>query len=103
LFLHGKSTKAEADFQKEREETIERLIGCNLLRSSSIVEGMRKVSREEFLPKVYVHYAYLEAPFPIPGDRMQTMWCPQSYDGTILVREDDSMGYQMKAPHTKVS
>jgi protein-L-isoaspartate(D-aspartate) O-methyltransferase len=61
---HGKSTKTRAGFQKEGEEMIERLIGWNLLRSASIVEAMRKVPREEFMPREYVDYAYLEAPSP---------------------------------------
>jgi protein-L-isoaspartate(D-aspartate) O-methyltransferase len=73
----GKSTKTEADFLKEREEMIERLNRWALLRSSSIVEAMRRVPREEFMPRDYVDYAYLEAPFPIPGDGMQTISCPQ--------------------------
>ncbi len=64
---HGKSTKTKADFLKEREEMVQRVIGGNLLRSKSIIEAMRKVPREEFMPRDYVVYAYLEAPFPIPG------------------------------------
>jgi protein-L-isoaspartate(D-aspartate) O-methyltransferase len=76
---HGKSTKTKADFLKEREEMIERLIGWNLLKSSTILDAMRKVPREEFMPKEYVDYAYLETPFPIPGDGMQTISCPHSY------------------------
>ena len=76
---HGKSTKTKADFLKEREEMIERLIGWNLLKSSTILDAMRKVPREEFMPREYVDYAYLEAPFPIPGDGMQTISCPHSY------------------------
>ena len=58
---------------------IERLIGWNLLKSSTILDAMRKVPREEFMPREYVDYAYLEAPFPIPGDGMQTISCPHSY------------------------
>jgi len=76
---HGRSTKSKADFLKEREEMIERLIGWGLLRSRSIIEAMRKVPREEFMPRDYVDYAYLEVPFPIPGDGMQTISCPHSY------------------------
>jgi len=76
---HGKPTKTEADFLKEREEMIERLIGWSLLKSRSIIEAMRKVPREEFMPRDYVDYAYLEAPFPIPGDGTQTISCPHSY------------------------
>lgn len=76
---HGKSTKTKADFLKEREEMVQRVIGWNLLRSRSIIEAMRKVPREQFMPREYVDYAYLEAPFPIPGDGMQTISCPHSY------------------------
>jgi len=76
---HGKSTKTKADFLKEREEMVQRLIGWNLLRSTHIIEAMRKVPREEFMPRDYVDYAYLEVPFPIPGDGMQTISCPHSY------------------------
>ncbi|MGA9347941.1 MAG: protein-L-isoaspartate O-methyltransferase [Anaerolineae bacterium] len=68
--------KTKADFLKEREEMIGRLIGSGFLRSSSIVEAMRKVPREEFMPKEYVDYAYLEAPVPILGDGMQIILCP---------------------------
>ena len=76
---HGRSTKTKADFLKEREGMTERLIGWGLLKSRSIIEAMRKVPREEFMPREYVDYAYLEAPFPIPGDGMQTISCPHSY------------------------
>jgi len=76
---HGKSTKTEAGFRKEREQMIRRLIKWNLLRSRPIIDAMRKVPREEFMPREYFDYTYLEAPFPIPGDGVQTISCPHSY------------------------
>lgn len=73
-------TKTGKEFAKEREETIERLIREGFLRSSGMIEAMRKVPRERFVPLEYRDYAYREVPLPIPGDgKNQTISCPHSY------------------------
>ena len=89
---HGKSMKTEADFRKEREEMIRRLIKWSLSKSRPIIDALRKVPREEFMPREYVDHTYLEAPFPIPGDGMQTISCPHSYPlfyEALELRSDD--------------
>jgi protein-L-isoaspartate(D-aspartate) O-methyltransferase len=39
---------------------------------------MLKVPREDFMPPSYRDYAYLEVPFPLPGEEA-TISCPHSY------------------------
>ena len=39
---------------------------------------MLKVPREDFVPRCYRDYAYLEVPFPLPG-KQSSISCPHSY------------------------
>lgn len=73
-----KPTKSRKDFKREREEKIRQLIRHGYLRSEHIKEAMLKVSREDFIPHNYRDYAYLEVPFPLPGEKA-TISCPHSY------------------------
>jgi len=48
------------------------------LRSERIKHAMLKVHREDFMPRLYKDYAYLEVPFPLPGEQA-SISCPHSY------------------------
>lgn len=73
-------TKTEKEFAEERGRTVERLIQEGFLRSLDMIEAMKRVPRERFVPLEYRDYAYQEVPFPIPGDgKNQTISCPHSY------------------------
>jgi len=73
-----KPVKTKWDFDKEREEKVHWLIRKGLLKSHLVIEAMMKVPREDFIPKLYRDYAYMEVPLPIPG-RNATISCPHSY------------------------
>jgi protein-L-isoaspartate(D-aspartate) O-methyltransferase len=70
--------KTKAEFRKEREEKVRRLIGDGYLNSNRIKDAMLKVQREDFIPPLYRDYAYLEVPLPLPG-KEATISCPHSY------------------------
>jgi protein-L-isoaspartate O-methyltransferase len=59
--------KTKAEFRREREEKVRRLVRDGYLKSSRIKDAMLKVRREDFIPPLYRDYAYLEVPFPLPG------------------------------------
>lgn len=70
--------KSQGEFQREREEKVSSLIRLGLLRSERIKAALLKVPREDFIPPGYRDYAYLEVPFPLPGEAA-TISCPHSY------------------------
>lgn len=70
--------KSLEDFQREREQKVRELTRQGYLRSERIRSAMLKVPRENFIPPLYRDYAYLEVPFPLPGE-MATISCPHSY------------------------
>jgi protein-L-isoaspartate(D-aspartate) O-methyltransferase len=72
------STKSREDFERERAEKATWLVSQGYLRSERIRQALLKVPREEFIPAGYRDYAYLEVPFPLPGERA-TISCPHSY------------------------
>ena len=71
-------TKNKETFKREREKKIEELIKKGYIKSEQIKEAMLKVQREDFILPEYRDYAYLEVPFPIPGENA-TISCPHSY------------------------
>lgn len=71
-------TKSKETLRAEREEKIRELIRTGFLKSERIKEAMLKISREDFIPYYYKDYAYLEVPFPLPGENA-TISCPHSY------------------------
>ena len=71
-------TKSRETFRKEREEKVEWLIKQGFLKSERIKKALLKVRREAFIPRPYRDYAYLEVPFPLPGEEA-TISCPHSY------------------------
>ncbi len=71
-------TKGREQFERERVAKVQWLVEQGYLRSERIREALLKVRREGFLPDEYRDYAYLELPFPLPGERA-TISCPHSY------------------------
>lgn len=72
------TTKTKAQFRREREEKVRRLVRGGYLKSARIKDAMLKVLREDFIPSLYRDYAYLEVPLPLPGEEA-TISCPHSY------------------------
>lgn len=73
-----KPTKSKQEFEIERRSKVEDLIKKGYLKSERIREAMLKVPREDFVPRDYKDYAYLEVPLPLPGVEA-TISCPHSY------------------------
>jgi protein-L-isoaspartate(D-aspartate) O-methyltransferase len=53
------------DFRRLRHEMVEREIFARGVRSESVLDSMRKVPREAFLPQELREFAYEDAPLPI--------------------------------------
>ncbi len=70
--------KGHEEFERERAEKVSSLIRQGLLQSERIKAALLKVPREDFIPPGYRDYAYLEVPFPLPGEEA-TISCPHSY------------------------
>jgi len=61
---------------------VERYKRAGYIRSKSIEEAMLRVPREEFMEPRYREHAYVDSPFPIPGDGRQTISAPYMYPVT---------------------
>ena len=70
--------KTKGEFEAERIAKVTWLIQHDYLKSERIKNALLKVPREDFIPDNYRDYAYLEVPFPLPGERA-TISCPHSY------------------------
>jgi len=70
--------KTKQQFEAERVAKVTWLIQHEFLKSDRIKDALLKVPREDFIPENYRDYAYLEVPFPLPGERA-TISCPHSY------------------------
>jgi protein-L-isoaspartate(D-aspartate) O-methyltransferase len=70
--------KSREDFEKERVAKVASLTEQGLLKSERIRQALLKVARENFIPRLYRDYAYLEVPLPLPGVQ-STISCPHSY------------------------
>src|SRR3972149_10061490 len=70
--------KSQEEFESERKQKVSSLIQQGLLRSERIKAALLKAPREDFIPPGYRDYAYLEVPFPLPGEEA-TISCPHSY------------------------
>jgi len=71
-------TKTREVFERERVSKVHWLGRRGYLQSERIKKALLKVPREDFVPRQYRDYAYLEVPFPVPGERA-TISCPHSY------------------------
>jgi protein-L-isoaspartate(D-aspartate) O-methyltransferase len=78
LPLPVEPAKSRAEFDQERTVKAEWLTQHGILRSERIKEAILKVRREDFIPRYYRDYAYLEVPLPLPGEQA-TVSCPHSY------------------------
>ena len=56
---------ATIDFAKARDQMVERYLVHRGIRSRPVLEAMRAVSRERFLPPELEEFAYEDAPLPI--------------------------------------
>ena len=57
------------DFRRIRHEMVERAIVARGVRSKLVLNAMRKVPREAFLPEQLREFAYEDAPLPIEADQ----------------------------------
>jgi protein-L-isoaspartate(D-aspartate) O-methyltransferase len=53
------------DFAQERERRVQALIRDGILQTQSVIESLRKVPRENFVPPDLRSYAYVDSPLPI--------------------------------------
>jgi protein-L-isoaspartate(D-aspartate) O-methyltransferase len=70
--------KTPEQFEQERISKVRWLIDNGYLQSKRIKDALSKVPREDFIPSPYRDYAYMEVPFPLPGE-VSTISCPHSY------------------------
>ena len=71
-------TKSREEFAQERTAKIRWLVRHGYLKSERIRQALLEVPREDFIPRLYRDYAYLEVPLPLPGEHA-TISCPHSY------------------------
>jgi protein-L-isoaspartate(D-aspartate) O-methyltransferase len=57
------------DFSKLRSDMVEHQIAARGVRSEAVLNAMRKVTRESFLPDRMQEFAYEDAPLPIEADQ----------------------------------
>ena len=58
----------------KRDTLVDRLIALGYLKTPAVIEAMREVKREFFLPHDFERYAYADSPLPIGGE--QTISAP---------------------------
>lgn len=67
------------NFLVQRQNMVERYRRQGYINSQSMTDAALKVPREEFMDTNYIDYAYVDQPFPIPGDGGQTISAPYMY------------------------
>jgi protein-L-isoaspartate(D-aspartate) O-methyltransferase len=70
--------KSPRDLERERQAKVDWLVAHGFVKSERIRQALLKVRREDFIPRAYRDYAYLEVPLPLPGCD-STISCPHSY------------------------
>src|SRR5438132_2300538 len=76
--------KGQPDYKQQRERLISALISEGLLRTPRVIEGIKRVPRELFVPENLRPYAYNDA--PLPTDQGQTISAPHGQkDGRDMV------------------
>jgi protein-L-isoaspartate(D-aspartate) O-methyltransferase len=68
-----------SDFSEQRRKMVQRYMKSGYISSNAMAEAVLKVPREEFMGSSYASYAYVDKPFPIPGDGGQTISAPYMY------------------------
>jgi protein-L-isoaspartate(D-aspartate) O-methyltransferase len=66
--------KGQPDYEAQRERLVSALMAEGILRTKRVIDAMRKVPREVFLPENLRPYAYNDA--PLPTDQGQTISAP---------------------------
>ena len=69
--------KSREEFAQERAAKVQELLLAGYLRSKIIQQALLQIPRENFIPRLYRDYAYLEVPLPLPGEGA-TISCPHS-------------------------
>lgn len=67
------------DFSDLRGQMVRRYQRAGYIKSESMARAVQRVPREEFMAPSYAEYAYVDQPFPIPGDGRQTISAPYMY------------------------
>ena len=67
------------NFEEQRRRMVQRYREIGYIKTDAMARAMLKVPREEFMDPAYVEYAYVDQPFPIPGDGRQTISAPYMY------------------------
>ncbi len=77
--------KGQPDYKQQRERLISALISEGLLRTPRVIEGIKRVPRELFVPENLRPYAYNDA--PLPTAQGQTISAPHvpKKDGRDMV------------------
>jgi protein-L-isoaspartate(D-aspartate) O-methyltransferase len=70
------------EFSRQRKEMVSRYKKGGYITTRAIEEALLSVPREEFMPKEHKNYAYMDQPFPLPGDGRQTISAPYMYPVT---------------------
>ena len=71
-----------ASFNDQRRDMVERYKRAGYIRSKRVEDAIMAVKRELFMTSQYREYAYIDQPFPIPGDGRQTISAPYMYPVT---------------------
>ena len=58
-------TLVTTDFSRERERMVDRQIAARGVQDERVLQAMRDVPREAFVPEELVEFAYADAPLPI--------------------------------------
>ena len=71
-------SKSREKFAAERSAKVRQLVAQGYLESERIRQALLEIPREDFIPRLYRDYAYMEVPLPLPGEHA-TISCPHSY------------------------
>jgi protein-L-isoaspartate(D-aspartate) O-methyltransferase len=71
-------TKSQEVLAAERLAKVEWLVEQGYLKSARLKEALLRIPRENFIPRRYRDYTYLEVPLPLPG-KQASVSCPHSY------------------------
>ncbi len=66
-------------FSDQRKQMVRRYTRAGYIKTDSMAKAVLRVPREEFMGPSYADYAYVDQPFPIPGDGRQTISAPYMY------------------------
>ncbi len=70
------------DFSRSRVDMVDRYKRGGYIQTRRMEEAVLAVPREEFMDPRFRDYAYIDRPFPIPGDGRQTISAPYMYPST---------------------